>query len=126
MSTWLLDLLLVLSVYRLTRLLIVDEFPPIRIPREMLVAYLDPGEDHKAKYKWAKPRWGQLGDSIAYLIECPWCMSIWLGALVVKVATWFASVPAPVLVWLAASAITGLIATIESHSEQIYEKRGKS
>lgn len=63
-------------------------------------------------------RAGAMGDTpagkLAYLITCPWCASIWLAAALAPAALW-----APGSAWwlactgvLAASAATGLLATI--------------
>jgi hypothetical protein len=50
------------------------------------------------------------GNSIAYLIQCPWCLSVWTGAGV-AVAVWFRPhswwVQIP-LIGLAASYLTGI------------------
>lgn len=64
---------------------------------------------------------GNSGTTIAYLLECPWCMSAWVGGAVVLVASQVVSVPAPFLVWIAASTITGLIGNLEVRHDQRYE-----
>lgn len=113
MPVWLLDLLIVLATFRITRLIIEDTFPPIGVPRDHLLNWWDPDSDWRATHPGAPPHWGALGRSLRYLFTCPWCMGMWTGAGVVYVATLFYSVPAPVLVWLAASAVTGILAKLD-------------
>lgn len=127
-----LDLLIdLLAVYRLTRLVTTDVFPPIlavrgwilrRWPDEetqfgdsevQVIEELDQavvGKVPVVPYKmgwWvaARPHW--LGE----LITCPWCASVWLAGAVALVRDftiwrWLAFV-------LAASAVAGLLATWE-------------
>lgn len=64
---------------------------------------------------------GDSGSAIAYLLECPWCMSAWIGGGVVLVADLCTSVPVPFLVWIAASSVTGLIGNYEARHDQAYE-----
>ena len=123
MPVWLLDLLTVLAIYRATRFLVVDEFPPVRWPRDFIVTWLDPTAEQRAANPKMHPHWGGLGRSIAYLAGCPWCMSAWVGAAIVWAVTEFVSLPMPVLVWAAGCAITGLIASAESEHEQRYKLR---
>lgn len=89
-------ILLALAVYRLTRLITADMFPPIAALRA-----------------WPARRFGE-ESSWAYLAECPWCVSMYVAtALVVGVdllAT--VSVPLPVLAPLACSAVTGFLARL--------------
>lgn len=63
---------------------------------------------------------GKIGSALAYLLECPWCMGAWVGAAVVFVTDLFVPVPAPFLVWIAASTVTGLIADYEVRHDQKY------
>lgn len=86
-SEWLLVLLAVLAVARLTHLVTTDYI--LDRPRAWIGAHAP--------------------TSIAYLITCPWCLSIWLGGGV-AVATyewhthWYVQIP---LLGLAASYVTG-------------------
>lgn len=113
--------LIFLVTYRVTRLVIEDTFPPLGVPREWLINWWDPDDkwilakDLKDQYKHpnARPHWGALGRSLRYLFSCPWCMSVWTGAGVVYVTTLFVDVPLPWAVWIASSAITGLLASLE-------------
>ena len=53
--------------------------------------------------------------------ECPWCMSVYVAAVVVVVTDWCTSVPVPWLVWIAASSVTGLIADVSARVDQRHE-----
>lgn len=133
----LLVILLVLAVYRATRVVTRDKLPVIDLPREAFVqrwgsyaeAVRELPEDHAERgalvrawlYVWGaqwpsingRSRTNLVMKSVAYLWECDWCMSIWVGALIVYTSTQFVNVPYPVLTWLATSAMTGLLTTVE-------------
>lgn len=91
----LLMLLVCATTYRATRLVVRDQIPVIAVPRDWLVRRLE--------NTWAS--------SLAYLLECEWCMSVWIGAGVVAATTHYTSLRWPWLVWAAASAFTGLVAS---------------
>lgn len=107
-------LLIWLATYRGTRLVTRDKLPLIDLPREAFVqrwgVYVD-AEDKKTSIS-GKPT-NLLMRSLAYLWECDWCMSVWTGAAVVYGATWCVAVPYPWLLWASASAVTGLLTTVE-------------
>jgi hypothetical protein len=110
---WILVPLIFLAVHRITRLIIEDTFPPIGVPRDRVVNWWDPDDDWSYKHPNARPHWGAVGRSLAYLFRCPWCMSMWVGGALIYGLTFWTSVPLPVLVWLGASTVTGLLATYE-------------
>jgi hypothetical protein len=114
MPAWLLVALILGGVHRLTRLLVQDEIPLVKVPRDKVVAWLDPPPGRR-------PPWGGLGRSIAYLATCPWCMSVWVGAGVVWLTAWLHGVPVPWLVWAAASSTTGLLGSWEAEHEQRWQ-----
>jgi hypothetical protein len=64
---------------------------------------------------------GSVGRALAYLLECPWCMSAWVGGAVVLGADLCTSVPVPFLVWIAASTVTGLVGNYEARHDQQHE-----
>lgn len=134
----LLVLLTVLATYRLTRFVTKDTL--VEEWRERLVDRLEwkrvevavdfPQGEALVKGSWSGERVEWKGGSghraviistprplwsrkIAYLVECAWCASIWLGGLLVVVVNILTSVPYPWLVWLAASAVTGYLASRE-------------
>lgn len=136
MDLWLLLLIMSLAVYRLTRLLVEDTFPPVLWLRDRLAGGWRPltvkeqdirswnvahgqadvleelseidGVQHRyvRRKEWS-PFW------LAELISCPWCASGWV-ALAVTAATWATvGLPVPVLCWLAVWAAGALIAAQE-------------
>ena len=115
-DAWLLTLLVVLAVHRLTRLAIADEIPVVKVPRDRIVDWLDPVAGRRG-------HWGGFGRSVAYLLGCPWCMSVWVGAFVVWGTAWTVGLPVPWLVWAAASSVTGWAASAESEHDQRYALR---
>jgi uncharacterized protein DUF1360 len=115
MPAWLLVLLVVVATHRLTRLAVADEIPLVKVPRDAAVNWLDPTTPG------ARAPWGGFGRSVAYLLGCPWCMSIWVGGVLVWLTAVMVGLPAPWLVWLAASSVTGWAASAESEHEQRYE-----
>jgi uncharacterized protein DUF1360 len=135
---WVTLVLIALATYRLTRLITRDAFPLIAVPRDWIQTKWDPFDDegweNYARYSDNElrllveslrtrgiPRPTQWKRSIAYLVTCPWCVSIWVGAAVsvlsvapLHLITWTWSP----FVWLAASALTGLIAQREKMEDQ--------
>jgi hypothetical protein len=98
MPYWLLVVVTVLAVARLTRLVTVDYL--LHPLRERVAA-----------------RFGPDGN-VAYLVSCPWCLSVWLAGPVVAVAVAWPDnrVVQAVMVALAASHVAGLlIAELESN-----------
>jgi hypothetical protein len=85
------------TTYRVTRLIVRDQIPVIAVPRDWIVRRLES--------TWAH--------SLGYLLECEWCMSVWVGAAVVATTTHYTSVRWPWLVWAGASAFTGFLAQRE-------------
>lgn len=140
MSTWLLLLVMSLAVYRLTRLVVADTFPPVLWVRDRLVGGWRPltlresetsrlpvlvegqsatvarlggltvVDGQMSRYV---QRWKRSPFWVAELLSCPWCASGWI-ALVVTAGTWaVVGLPVPLLVWLATWAVGALIASQE-------------
>jgi hypothetical protein len=80
-----------LATYRLTKLLQHDDLPPL--PKLRHAFYVRYG---------ARP--------VGQLVDCPWCLSVWIGALVVLARRVCPRVWDPVAATLAASAVTGITA----------------
>lgn len=119
---YLLTMLIMLATYRVTRLITRDKLPLIALPRDKFVERWGVYEDEPDKTIPIGVR-DRIQDgrrtnlfmrSLAYLWECDWCMSIWVGALVVYAVNYYVGVPLPVLQWLAASAVTGILAQQET------------
>lgn len=106
-----------LATHRITRLLTRDHLPLIALPREKIINYLDPPVMIDGILVEPTPRrpWGIFGWSLAFLLECDWCMSVWVAAGIVcsELYLFHYDVPYPILLAATASTITGLIATIE-------------
>lgn len=106
MSLPLLLLVMALATYRLTRLVVEDDFPPVLWVRHRLAGgWSGPDEDVPVyRARWV-PQW------LADLVSCPWCASGWV-ALGVTGGVWAVdSMPVPGLVWLAVWAGGALIAS---------------
>jgi hypothetical protein len=100
LPAWLLVLLAIGATARLTRLVNEDAITqPIRswfFRRDPAAEDMEPEEIG---------RW-------AYFITCPWCVSIWVGALVAYLAVWWGDnrVIVTGLLALTCSVVTGLVA----------------
>lgn len=91
MDRWVTLVLVCLATFRATWFVTVDDFPPI------------------AKFRaWVTQRFGE-SSAISYLVTCLWCVSVWLGAGITVLTDLFVSVPLPLLVWAASSAVTGTL-----------------
>lgn len=112
-----------LAIWRVTRLLVTDEFPPVRAVREWVVHTFG-AMDADGKIVGGK-HLGEIGYALAYLWTCPWCMSVWAGAVVVALADWRLSVPYPWLIVAAGSLLSGFGSQVESEHEQRWELRDR-
>ena len=86
---WLTVLLTCLATHRVTRLLTRDQLPLVAWPRERVVLFCDPRLAEKSTLEWharrtggraPRPHGGGLGRSVAYLITCDWCVSVYVAA----------------------------------------------
>ena len=130
METSLLLLVMSLAVYRGTRLVVADTFPPVLWLRDRLAGgWRDATQYELNDQSWLPMagreqifreidgvpsryvyRWNWVPQWLADLISCPFCASGWI-ALVVTAGVWAAvGLPVPVLCWLATWALGGLIA----------------
>ena len=105
-------LALMITTWRVTRILVVENFPPTRAVRDWVLDTFGVFDESGAVVRgW---RWGGLGYTIAYLWTCQWCMSVWVGALVYAAWWWLGpTVMLPVVVVAAASGLSGLISIID-------------
>jgi hypothetical protein len=88
-------LLMMLAAYRVTRLLVADQFPPVEVQRERIAQRY--GEEH-----W-----------ITYLSRCPWCAGVYVSAVTVGVTDLATSVPLPLLAIPAVAAVVGLLSAVD-------------
>jgi hypothetical protein len=106
---WLLVTLTCLTVYRVTRLLVSDKIT--EVPRDKVILWAwRRAHPNLAPSDYVNVRSAPM---LAYFVTCPWCTSIWLGAVIVGTLWLTSDIPYPLLVWPASSAITGLLATKE-------------
>lgn len=109
MSLWLLVVLMILASFRLTRLIVADTFPPIRVARHWLQSrrptviyeqdthtYDEANKINQIKTYWHEDYWW-LGE----LVGCAWCASAYVSGAVVLVVWALYGLPMPILVWLA-------------------------
>jgi uncharacterized protein DUF1360 len=92
---WLQLLVYALAVARVTGLVYADTITePLR---DWLLAWLD-------------DRPATLGSFVASLIQCPWCVSIWLGAVAAPLVWFWGDNPVMLILglWLALSQFTGM------------------
>lgn len=125
MPFWLLLIVMTLAVYRLTRLVVTDIFPPVLWVRDRLAGGWRPlTEVEKSKEHFrpgdveeidgvlhryvrrikASPQW------LADLLSCVWCAGGWVALVVTFAVDWAVGVPSPLLVWLAVWGAGSLIA----------------
>lgn len=116
-----LALSMIVAIWRITRLLVVDEWPPVRAVRDWTIrtfAVVDAdGNMTGGKHL------GGIGHAIAYIWTCPWCMSPYVGAGVWAAADWRLDVPFPWLILAAGSGLSGVMSWIESEHEQRWKLR---
>lgn len=108
MPFWLLLLVLTFATFRLTRLIVRDDFPPIawarskiqhaRPPRVVEGDQVHPEPPH-FEYWW-------LGE----LVTCHWCASAYVSGALVAVVWALHGMPDPLLVWFATWGAGALIA----------------
>lgn len=118
---------LVLAIWRVTRLLILDTLPPVKATRELFVGTFGVVDELGNLLGGRGPRWLHwLTHSLAYVWTCPWCMSVWVGALLVALADvqpGRLDVPYPWLIVAIGSLAAGLGGQVESEHEQRYALR---
>lgn len=100
---------LALAVYRWTRLVGWDEFPPVRRARERLLKVTRDRTMTQRHPEGDPPvRFGR--PTLTAFLQCPYCLGFWIG-----VVTWWVWLAAPTAaVWVAApfalNAVVGLVA----------------
>jgi len=118
---WLVIILLVGGTHRVTRLLARDQLPLTAWPREHLVRYWFPAfaeEETRNRYRQrhdreATPHWGFLGHSLAYLVTCDWCVSMYVAAGLTYLTWRWTDVMFWILAGLTSSTVTGLVSQRE-------------
>lgn len=135
MPSWMTVVLACLATYRLTRFITRDALPLVSRPRRWIDKHWNPFPDDNAwdavraapkdvqkiafenlaKQYGIKSRPTGWKRSVAYLIGCAWCTSIWVGAGVSAFVMIFIGLTWPwfILLWLTSSSVTGLISQRE-------------
>jgi hypothetical protein len=114
---------LVLAIARTTRLLVVDEWPPVKRLRGWIDATFWRGEhEPTAATRWLR-FWRGVGHAFAYVWTCPWCMSVWVGFAIWGLADWRLSVPYPWLIVASGSLVAGWLGNLDAEHDQRWELR---
>jgi len=137
LPTWLrLPLLLALlagGTYRATRIVTRDKLPLICVPREWFVQRWGAYEDDPTA-TWETRR-GQrrvsiggfrtnaFAASLAYLWECDWCLSIWIGSGLTYLTWRWSETMLWMLAALVTSGFTGFATKIETYLDKKTESR---
>lgn len=113
---------MVVAIWRTTRLLVKDEFPPVAALRSWFIETFGRRSQRTGELIGGK-RWGALGFSIAYVWSCMWCMSFWVGLALWWLADRAAGldIAYPWLLVAVASGVSGLVGSIEARIDQRYE-----
>lgn len=93
----------VLAAYRLTRLLQVDDLPPLPDLREKLGIAQAEAEGSTLR--------GRLLKEFAYGFNCPWCLGFWVSVGVLVANAAFPALWRPLASALALSAVVGHLRT---------------
>jgi hypothetical protein len=95
-------LLLGLACYRLTRLVVKDDFPPVAHPRAVLGHWATRAE--RRRWRW-----------VYDLLDCHWCASGWVALGLVAGVDLLStvSVPLPALLWPATWAVGAFLNQVE-------------
>lgn len=109
-------LLVFLATHRITRFITRDKFPLMCVPRDAFVerwgVYVDaPKEERKVSINGRDTN--LFMRSLAYVWECDWCTSVWVGAGLTYLTWLWHETMLWVLLAAAASSVTGLIASRE-------------
>lgn len=119
LPSWLIVILTVVATHRVTRLITRDQVPVIAVPREAFAqrwaTYAEAKTYDEKHTSLNGKKTNIVMRSLAYLWECDWCMSVWVGAATSlgtyhwMTERWWQWV----LVAATASSVTGLIAQRE-------------
>lgn len=110
MSLPLLLVLLTLAVYRVTRLVVEDTFPPVAWVRDRLT-----GHEWSIGEPYVVERWRRVPDWVGDLVSCCWCSSVWVSAGGTLLTWLVVGLPVPWLVWPAVAAGAALLSHLEEY-----------
>ena len=112
---------MVVATWRVTRLLVSEDWPPVRVLRDWVISTF--GVVNAEGELVGGRRWGIVGWYVAYVWTCPWCMSPYVAALIWWAADWRLSVPYPWLILACGSGLAGVMAWVESEHDQRWKAR---
>ncbi len=100
--TWLVLLVFLgLATFRLTRLIVADDFPLVAVPRRWVVGdpegIWDPDRQQWLPENKHQGRWYHW---FGELISCPWCASGWVSLALVCAVAWWTPRDAALVDWL--------------------------
>jgi hypothetical protein len=135
MPWWLLVVMVCLATHRVTRFITTDAFPLVAGPRRWIDRNWNPfpaqatWDSYRSAPQAAKDiviqnlreqqgitsRPTGFKRSVAYLIGCSWCTSIWVSAGLTSIVAWQMHISwlYAMLLWLTSSSVTGLISQRE-------------
>lgn len=87
-------ILLILATFYVTYVVTQSDFPPIAFVRDHIIE-----------------RWG-LDGWLGYLSTCAWCASVYISAIFVIGTNQVTDIHLPLLVWLSAAGVTGILMEI--------------
>jgi hypothetical protein len=104
-GSWLVLLVVLgLATFRLTRLIVEDDFPLVRVPREWVVGQKSALVWDETMKTWSQPRYTKHEGTWYYwfgeLITCPWCASGWVSLGLVAATALGTPRHAPLVDWL--------------------------
>ena len=112
MATWLVLLVLSFATFRITRLIVRDDFPPILWARNKIILAkpvqdrYDPNTRPETQGRYTD--WWWLGE----LVTCAWCASGWVSLLFVGITWAMIGLPLPIFCWFAVWGLGALLCKI--------------
>lgn len=111
--------LLVVGTHRATRIVTRDRLPLVCVPREAFIerwGVYEDADDRRVSINGKQTN--VFMSSLAYLWECDWCMSIWIGSGATYLTWRFPETMLWVLAALTASSLTGFLVKIETRLDK--------
>lgn len=92
-----------LATFRITRLVVKDDFPPVRIPREWVIGRPTwrPDSNLPKGGEWVQDKHeGTWYEFFGELISCHWCASGWVSLAITLALALLTPRDAPVIDWI--------------------------
>lgn len=110
MPLTLLLVLMTLTTYRVTRLVVEDTFPPAVWVRDRLT-----GHEWTIEEPYAVQRWRFVPAWVGDLVSCCWCTSVWVSAALVALVDLTVGLPLPLLAWGGVAAAAAWLSHLEEY-----------